>query len=508
MSAGSRLCVPSATVASTSRRAGPRSPCLGSGIGAACSLADVDFSILVAPVFGRVDRSPARWVVRKFVRAASRAVCFVGGLWAASTGGAAAQDPRAEQAQLAQTIRLHPTDYPSIYRYVLLSVELKDYEAAIGALERLLAFNPHLSRAQKELGLVYARLGAYETAALHLRAALTAGDLDPVQKAQIEAFLPDIEKQTQTSRWSGRLQTGLRSQSNASYIPGDGLFLVGGVGVGVVSASQRRADFNAFQLGEIANDTDLDVQGNATLETRFKGYATQQFHLNRYNVGVFGLTTGPRLALAPELWPGASVRPYATGMTSYVGGTNYLNAGGAGVSLRLPITEAISIEPGVEWRHLAVASNGLFLTVATIASGNTVTASIGGSYKPSEDVRLETRVAFTRANAYIVSQSFDQIDAQALARVDFDPPFELIGRKWSIAPYGRIFQIVFDAADPVVEPWRARRDVAWATGVMLEAPVTPWLGFSSTFEYSRNDSNLPNFKTNNLSVSFGPVARF
>lgn len=499
-------CALSATVAPSSRGAGAWSPCLGEGIGAACRLPYVDCSTEVARSVGRLVALAARCVVRKLVLRASRALCFVGGLWAALTGGAAAQDPLAEQARLAQAIRLHPTDYPSVYRYALLSVELKDYEAAIGALERLLAFNPHLSRAQKELGLVYARLGAYDTAAHHLRAALQAGDLDPVQKAQVEAFLPDIEKQTQTSRWSARLQTGLRSQSNGSYFPGNGLFSVGGVGV--FSPLQRRADFNAFQLAEIANDTDFDAQGDTTLETRFKGYATQQFHLNRYNVGVFSLSTGPRIALDPVLWPGASVKPYVTGMTSYVGGSSYLSAGGAGVSVRLPFGDEISIEPGVEWRHLAVNSSGFFPTVATIASGDTVTASVGGFYKPHEDVRLETRVAFTRANAYVVSQSFGQIDAQALLRIDFDPPVDLIGRKWSIAPYARIFQISFDAANVAIDPWRVRRDVAWTTGVSLEAPVTPWLGFSSTFEYSRNDSNLQNFKTNNLSVWFGPVARF
>lgn len=442
----------------------------------------------------------------KSVRAAIETICVAGAVSLALTGAASAQDARAEQARLADAIRLRPTDYSATYRYVLLSVELKDYEAAIGALERLLAFNPGLSRAQKELGLLYARLGAYQTAALHLRAASAAGDLDPVQKAQVDAVLPDIEKQTQTSRWSARLQTGLRSQSNASYFPGNGLFLVGGVGV--VSPLQRRSDFNAFQLAEIANDTDLDAQGDALFETRFKGYATQQFHLSRYNVGVFSLSAGPRLALQSEFWPGASVKPYVTGLTSYVGGSNYLNAGGAGVSLRLPFGDEMSIEPGVEWRRLAVDQGGFFPSVATLAAGNAVTASIGGFYKPREDVRLETRVAFTRANAILASQSFDQIDAQALLRIDFDPPFELIGRKWSVAPYGRIFQIAFDATDPVLDPWRARRDVAWTTGVTFEAPVTPWLGFSSTFEYARNDSNLPNFKTDNLSVWFGPVARF
>jgi len=427
---------------------------------------------------------------------------------ALSSGSAAAEpEERAEQTRLSDHLRRHPTDYDATYRYVLISRELGDHEAAIGALERLIAFNPALARARKELGVLYARLGAYQTAVLHLRAALEAPDLDPAQKAQIEALLPDVERQTESSRWSARLQTGLRSQSNASFFPANGLFLVGGAGV--LSPLPRRADFNAFELVDIANDTDLDAERSAQLETRFKGYATQQFHLASYNVGVFGLSSGPRFALDPEFLPGASVKPYVTGLTSYVGGGSFLNSGGAGVVARLPaLGESLSIEPGVEYRYLGVSIGGPFASLSAISTGGAVTASIGTIWRFSDALRLETRTAFTRHNAILRSQSFDEIEQQALARLDFDPPSASLGRKWSIAPYGRIFQLAFDAVDPMVDPWRPRRDVGWAAGVLVEAPITREIGVSAAFEYARNESNLPNFRTDNLSVWFGPVARF
>ena len=34
------------------------------------------------------------------------------------------------------------------------------------------------------------------------------------------------------------------------------------------------------------------------------------------------------------------------------------------------------------------------------------------------------------------------------------------------------------------------------------------LGFAGNLEFSRNDSNLPNYSTQNVSVSFGPTAKF
>jgi hypothetical protein len=420
--------------------------------------------------------------------------------------GAVAQDARSEQARLADVIRLHPTDYDATYRYVLISSELRDYEAAIGALERLVAFNPRLARAQKELGVLYARLGAHETSVLHLRAALATGELDAAQTAQAEILLRDVERETEASRWSGRLQVGVRSQSNASYFPSDGLFMVGGVGV--FTPFERRADFNAFELADVANETDLDGLGEARLETRFKSYATQQFHLDQYNVGLFSVTSGPRFALDAGHLPGASVRPYVTGMTSYVGGSNYLSSGGAGVAANFPLCEVFSLEPGVEYRYLAINPLGLFPSVSSLATGSAVTASVSGVYRPRDDIRLETRASFTRANAFLASQSFGQVEGQALLRFDIEPPLASIGRKWSIAPYGRIFQVAYDAADPVLVPWRPRQDVAWSAGLLVEAPINRWVGLSAAFEYSRNDSNIPNFKTDNLSVWFGPAARF
>src|SRR3970040_733549 len=124
-------------------------------------------------------------------RAAPRLLGALFAAFALFSPALAQEDPRAEQERLAAYIQHNPTDYDATYRYVLLSTELRDYEAGIGALERLLMFNPNLSRARKELGFLYARLGAYELSAQHLRNALAEGGLDPVQVAQVEAQVPD-----------------------------------------------------------------------------------------------------------------------------------------------------------------------------------------------------------------------------------------------------------------------------------------------------------------------------
>lgn len=422
------------------------------------------------------------------------------------------QDSRAERDQLAAQIQAHPEDYDATYRFVRLTTELGDYEAGIGALERLLMFNPNLSRARKELGFLYARLGAWEVATEHLKTAKAAGDLDAVQTAQIDAQLPDIEKRTQVNRLSLRIHTGLRGQSNANYFPAGNLFQVGGIGL--ASTAAQKADLNAFQLVQATHEYEFGSQRGDRMETRLTGYATEQFNLPQYSVTLFSASTGPRFFVPQTFVNNLSIRPYVTGAVSMLGSTNYLNTGGAGASLRADFNPLFWLEPGAEWRSLWV-NQGRFLfgtapyaTLSTLASGDVVTGYLSGSYRLFDAVRLDGRVAYSRANAGYAAQSSDQVDIQGMVRFEVDPPHPMIARRWTIAPYARFTNLAFDAANPLVNPFVARHDTAWYYGVMLDAPVTNTFGFAGNLEFMRNDSNIPNFKMHNVAVSFGPTAKF
>ncbi len=439
---------------------------------------------------------------------------LLGGLWLAASflAPALAQDIRAERDQLAARIQAHPEDYDATYRFVRVTTELRDYEAGIGALERLLMFNPQLSRARKELGFLYARLGAWEVAAEHLKAAKAAGDLDPLQTAQIDAQLPDIEKRTQTSRLSVRMHVGLRGQSNANYFPVGNLFQVGGIGL--ASNAPAKADLNSFQLIQAAHEYEFGGQRGDRLETRITGYATQQFNLPQYSVMLFSATTGPRFFVPQTVFSNLSVRPYITGAVSMLGSNNYLNTGGAGASVRAGFGPDAWLEPGAEWRGLWVDPGrnvfGVppYATLSTLATGDVVTGYVSGSYRVLDGVRLDGRVAYSRANAGYAAQSSDQVDVQTMVRFEVDPPHPMIARRWTIAPYARFTNLAFDTANILVNPFVARHDTAWNYGVMLDAPVTDVFGFAGNIEFMRNDSNIPNFKMHNVAVSFGPTAKF
>jgi predicted RNA-binding protein with PUA-like domain len=90
----------------------------------------------------------------------------------------------------------------------------------------------------------------------------------------------------------------------------------------------------------------------------------------------------------------------------------------------------------------------------------------------------------------------------------FAPPFGMVSRNWSIAPFVRFISTRFDAANPFIDPATVRRDNEWITGVVFDTPLTRTFGLSTIVQYDKVSSTLPNFRQDNLSVMFGPTARF
>jgi hypothetical protein len=83
-----------------------------------------------------------------------------------------------------------------------------------------------------------------------------------------------------------------------------------------------------------------------------------------------------------------------------------------------------------------------------------------------------------------------------------------MARRWTLSPHLRYARTEFDRPNPFVDPARRRQDNEWRVGVLLDAPITEVLGVSAAVQYSRNDSNIPNYRSDNLSFIIGPTARF
>jgi hypothetical protein len=436
----------------------------------------------------------------------SRILAATLALWLAHGAAAEAQDGTSEQQRLYEQMVRRPTDYAATFAFVKVATEHGDYEAAIGALERLLFYNPDQSLVKYELGTLYYRLGSYALAKRYFLEALATSDVDATTKARIEASLQTVDKQSQPSRFSGFAQTGLRYQTNASFAPSSNTVRFNGIDFGLPPTNGGKSDTNWFGLVGLSHDYDLEDQGGTVLETRFIGYLTQQFRLRDLDVGLFDVSFGPRLTFASEWIPGATIKPYVVGGSAWVDGTRYLSSGGAGLSLSIPTRWGATLEPSFEWRRVNYVTGNPVL--AEFNSGDWFTVALGSTLPINDRLKLDARAYYRRGDASMNFQSFDQWGVEGALSYEFAPPLGSIAQNWTISPFARLIRTSFDASNPFIDPLTTNSVNEWVAGVTLDTPITATFGIATTIQYDRTYSPLPNYRQNNLSIMSGPTVRF
>ena len=95
--------------------------------------------------------------LRQLATAAAVLCCLASAAGTATAQSAAASSAAAanpEYQALFKRMYADPSDLDVTFQFAELATKLGDYEAAIGALERMLFYNPNLPRVKLELGVL------------------------------------------------------------------------------------------------------------------------------------------------------------------------------------------------------------------------------------------------------------------------------------------------------------------------------------------------------------------
>lgn len=428
---------------------------------------------------------------------------------AAGATSARAQTGALDQTGLFSQFLARPAEYATNAAYARKEAGDRDYEAAIVALERLLYFNPDLARVKYELATLYFRLKAYDMAARYLDEALASPGLDEDTRRKIEILQPTVRKELRPSRFYGVLQLGLGYNTNVPGVPGPGFVRSFGAEVANTGPFFAAGGAQAMLLGEITHIYDFENQRGDVWETRLSGVAAAQFRFGSLSSVLGEITTGPRLAIAPDALPGATIRPYVVASYGALSLGRVGSSVGVGVSARFPFGSTFHVEPGFEWRRLDVAAtNQNLATVSLVNTGSLWTASLATHWSATDRLTFDAKAFYGRNVSYTGALSSRRIGLEGSARYEFDPPFAAIGWRWSVAPFVRYVETRFDAPDAVIDPLVARVDRQLKVGTQFDMPITPMLGVSALVQYTRNNSSLPNFRTSAWSGLIGPTLRF
>ena len=128
-------------------------------------------------------------------------------------------DKRIAADLLFKRLLLKPDDLAAGFQYAQLETELGDYEAAIGALERILYYNPNLPRVKLQLGVLYFHLRSYEMARNYFDAVINASDAPSDIRDEVQTYIAAIDKAVAINQLSVYGQFGLAYQTNANAGP-------------------------------------------------------------------------------------------------------------------------------------------------------------------------------------------------------------------------------------------------------------------------------------------------
>lgn len=424
---------------------------------------------------------------------------------AAAPGPASKEALRSQYDALFQQILRNPADIDATLRFAEVATQLGEYEAAIGALERILFYNVQLPRVHLELGILYFRLGSYEIAREHLRTAISGKDVPEEVRRRVDEFLAEAERRLSPSQLSAEVRFGLRHQSNANVAPLGNTYRVYGLDLDLPDDAKKRPDWNFFVQGSAHHIYDLHTQTGDTIETNLQLYQALQFKETRYDLGLVELDTGPRFVLTTEGLR-TTLRPYVLGNYVELAHTRYLTSFGGGVSMAFYFSPAITAEARIEYRNRDF-NNSKKNPAVSFQSGDIATPSWTMQARLSDDISVLGRVLFGSNRADQAYYSYNLYQGDLSLTWSFDAGLGLPG-KVSLTPFASYIATNYRAPDPVFDPTVKRRDREWQVGASIDVPVMEHIGTFAQLFYSTIDSSLPNFQSRNFAVSFGVSVKF
>ena len=403
---------------------------------------------------------------------------------------------QSELDTIYQQLLVDPSDRALNQRLIEIAVQLKDYDAAIGAVERLIFYEPDNADLQLQAARFYLQIKSYAAAAGYLKDVLALPGLTEAQRMDARQLLVTADRETRPSPWSGFGQVGVRYQTNANH---------GSVALGLnepLPFEKPEPDWNSFALGTLGLTEPLNE--NVNFEATVSGYYADQFQVDRLDLGFAEVNAGLRFATDDGA---LSLKPYALAQGILLGDVPYQSAVGGGVLARLTYADGWWVEPQFEYKDRSYYKSHDY-PMATDQTGDLFTYAVNMNEQLGDNVSLVSRIAFNRNEAAARYQSYDQYSADVAMQVGFD----LFGvENWSFSPYARVAVTDFKGIAPP-EKYAGlktiRKDTLWTVGANLEIPLRDRFAIGLALEYSKNASNLDRDDYENLLVMIGPQGRF
>lgn len=449
---------------------------------------------------------------RRFITTTLAALVLVTNLSWFSTPALADDGNREEYDQLFNRMLDEPADLDVMFAFAEEAIRLGEYDAAISTLERMLIYNPDLARVKLELGALYLRTGAPETARTYLLEAIERPDTPPAVRARVQAYIDEIDRRTSRHWFAGEILAGLRYQTNAiAATNADTVSIVGPGGIPVPATLDSRFqsddDFDVFATAGGTYRYDFDSPHEEVWEARGVAYASRQFERTEVDVAIAELQTGPRLALLPNLAPGNKIHPFVLGNVVSLGGDRLYSTLGGGIELEHEVADdlVLRLDYVARYRDFAVSDER---PQGDDRDGFQHRVGFGVGYSIMPGLTAFGQVSYLRDDAERGFEANTEYGATASLRYEYMPPFFDDLPPWRLTLAGGFRSIDYDDPNPAISLSQTREDDEWRLALTNTFRITRQWAVETQAQYTDHRSNQSLYEYDNFSLLAGVLFSF
>ncbi|WP_422019032.1 tetratricopeptide repeat protein [Roseibium sp.] len=406
----------------------------------------------------------------------------------------------ARQTVLLAKMLERPADLDIAFEYATVSVMVGDYEAAISTFERMLIFAPNLPRVKLELGVLYYRLGSFETARYYFQSTLETPNVPDEVRQRVETYLSAIASKQQPTQFRADVIIGARYQSNANAAPGGRRVTLNGRDFILDDTATGQADINAFVAGRAYGSYDLGTQGDL-IETDVVFYAARFADQVRLDTGLAEITLGPSFNMARFNFDDVQLGIYGVASGVRLNHANYNGALGVGTRLVARPDIQTEINAKLEWRQRWFNDTSEYPTVSD-RNGYFVQFASKISRQLTKGLQMRVLALADFEETRIKSQQSWEAGGGVGATYQFASPVKQLPHLWSIDLEAGYIYRAYDEPDPLVNAAVKQRDHEGWLRAALNVPLKYNVSAGLVGEVRRQNSNYDLSSYSNVSAMF------
>jgi tetratricopeptide (TPR) repeat protein len=442
------------------------------------------------------------------IRSRLRFLILLGACLAPGAPLVAQDDPEVRYRLALDAVLADVADPERSFHFAEIATESGDLRGAVAALERILLINPTLSNVRLELGILYLRLGNPELGRFHIAEALKAPNVPRGVRARAETYLREAVALTQRNFFSGSVTSGFRYQSNANAGPGSADVLI--LDPFTLSSVPGRLSKDALESKDGSFEVALTLghtyairqDGSVAWDSRLWAAGTRYDELTQLNQLTAQIETGPFYAWMAERGTQWSMRLFGAAGMNRLDGEDYIESTGGGAELLRLAGNSSTTRLRVDYTDRDFQdqfdSLGDIELRVSDRSGDYLNMMLS-QYWNIGRTQWGLFLVTDSADAKADYQSYDRFGGGGSLRYFFagaDSRFN-----WSLFANAQYRKSDYDAPDVLTNPNLARKDKRFDAMAGVEIGFTREVSMILAAGYADNDSNIANYRYDDVSGS-------